>query len=240
MYVKSKRILFIIMCICLVIFGPCTPVNAGEAVERHIFINAEKNVGTYISVNGEEDIDMSMYDFGGIDEVLDRSEYEGQSFSDMVDELLKGDSEGIFIDIFSMAGDKLFGEIGYNKDVIIRVVLLAVAAAMLSKLSAMFVNSKMSDMGFFSVYTLLMVLLVAAFAVNAQVATDIVSLLLDFMKCLIPAFFFGSRGRLWGKYLPWLVRDCTGVYYGCGIYSVKLCHTSSERVRCHTYIKQCP
>ena len=189
MYVKLKRIIFIIMCICLVIFGPCTPVNAGEAVERHIFINAEKNVGTYISVNGEEDIDMSMYDFGGIDEVLDRSEYEGQSFSDMVDELLKGDSEGIFIDIFSMAGDKLFGEIGYNKDVIIRVVLLAVAAAMLSKLSAMFVNSKMSDMGFFSVYTLLMVLLVAAFAVNAQVATDIVSLLLDFMKCLIPAFF---------------------------------------------------
>ena len=119
-----------------------------------------------IVVKGQDDIDMSLYDFESIDEVLEDSEYEGQSFSDMVYELLSGDSEGIFAEIFSMAGDKLFGEIGYNKDIIIKVVLLAVASALLSKLSAMFVNGKMSDMGFFSVYTLLMVLLVSAFAVN--------------------------------------------------------------------------
>lgn len=136
-----------------------------------------------------QEIDTSGYDFEGIDDVLEKSEYSGESFSDMVEKLLSGQSEGVFIDIFKLAGDKLFGEINYNKDAIIRVVLLAIAAALLSKLSVMFVNSKMSDMGFFSVYTILMIVLITAFAVNTKVAVDIVGLLLDFMKCLIPAFF---------------------------------------------------
>lgn len=138
---------------------------------------------------GQEPVDMSDYDFEGIDEILEKSEYLGQSFGDMVSELISGDSEGIFLEIFSMAGDRLFGEISYNKDVIIRVVLLAIAAAMLSRLSAMFAGTKISDMGFFSVHTLLIVLLISAFAVNTKVATDIVDLLLNFMKCLVPAFF---------------------------------------------------
>ena len=120
---------------------------------------------------------------------MEKSDYSGESFSDMVEKLLSGQSEGVFIDIFKLAGDKLFGEINYNKQTIVRVVLLAIAAALLSKLSVMFVNSKMSDMGFFSVYTILMIVLIAAFAVNTKVAVDIVELLLDFMKCLIPAFF---------------------------------------------------
>lgn len=167
--------------------------NTMIKIIKYIVITLAVAGGIFIThshiVWGQEDLDMSSYDFEGIDEVLDQSDYSGQSFSDMVGELATGDSEGIFMEIFSMAGDRLFGEIDYNKDVIVRVVLLAIAAAMLSKLSAMFVNSKMSDMGFFSVYTLLMVLLISAFAVNAQVAIDIVSLLLNFMKCLVPAFF---------------------------------------------------
>ena len=136
-----------------------------------------------------EEIDTSDYDFEGIDDVLEKSDYSGESFSDMVEKLLSGQSEGVFIDIFKLAGDKLIREINYNKQAIVRVVLLAIAAALLSKLSVMFVNSKMSDMGFFSVYTILMIVLIAAFAVNTKVAVDIVGLLLDFMKCLIPAFF---------------------------------------------------
>ena len=97
-----------------------------------------------------EEIDTSDYDFEGIDDVLEKSDYSGESFSDMVEKLLSGQSEGVFIDIFKLAGDKLFGEINYNKQAIVRVVLLAIAAALLSKLSVMFVNSKMSDTGILS------------------------------------------------------------------------------------------
>ena len=159
------------------------PFNTNLATLNHINISHEENTDTV------SDYDLSDYDFEGLDEIMEGTDYEGESFSDMVSRLMDGDSEGIFMEMFNMAGDKLFGEISYNKDAIVKVVLIAIAAAMLSKLSSIFMNNKMSDMGFFSVYTLLMVVLMSAFAVNATVATNIVELLLGFMKCLIPAFF---------------------------------------------------
>ena len=151
----------------------------------------------------------SDYDFDGIDEILEKSDYSGESFSDMVEELLSGESEGVFLDIFDLALSKFFGEISYNRHAIVRVVILAIAAAFLSKLSVMFVNSKMSDIGFFSVYSILMIVLIAAFSVNAGVAENIVSLLLDFMKCLIPAFFLA-------------VGTGSGVSAAMGLYEIAL------------------
>lgn len=133
--------------------------------------------------------DLSGYDLSDIDEIMSGTDYNSESFSDMVKRLMSGESEGVFFEMFNMAGDKLFGEIRYNREAIVKVVLIAIAAAMLSKLSSIFMNNKMSDMGFFSVYTLLLVVLLSAFSVNTKVAADIVGLLLDFMKCLVPAFF---------------------------------------------------
>lgn len=153
--------------------------------------------------------DLSGYDLTDIDEIMSGTDYEQESFSDMVLRLMKGDSEGIFLEMFNMAGDKLFGEIDYNKEAIVKVVMIAISAAMLSKLSSIFMNNKMSDMGFFSVYTLLMVVLLSAFSVNTKIATDIVGLLLDFMKCLVPAFFMA-------------VGAASGLTASMGLYEVAL------------------
>lgn len=136
------------------------------------------------------------YDFEDVDKIVGRTGYENESFSDLVAKLISGESDGVFLEIFSLIGDKLFGEISYNKEAILQVILIAIAAALLTQLSTVFMSSKMSDMGFFAVYTLLLVVLVSAFAVNSRVATDVVEILISFMKCLIPAFFLavGAAG----------------------------------------------
>lgn len=173
MFKKKTKLIGLLICVIYIGFIT-TNVYATSDYE------ADMSEGSY---------DLTGYDLSEIDEIMNGSDYQSQSFSDMVSELMSGDSEGIFLEIFNMAGDKLFGEISYNKATIAKVVLIAIAAAMLSKLSAIFMSNKMSDMGFFSVYTLLLVVLLSAFAVNTTVAREIVALLLDFMKCLIPAFF---------------------------------------------------
>ena len=132
-------------------------------------------------VYGDEDI--SQYDFGDIDKLLEDEETEN-SFSDLVKELLSGDSEGVFARMFNLGVDKLFGEIATNKGVVVKIVLLAISAALLSKLSIIFAGSKVSDMGFFSVFSLLMVLLVGAFVINSNIAVDVVQVLINFMKVL--------------------------------------------------------
>ncbi len=138
------------------------------------------------------------YDFEGVDKIISGTGYGEESFSDLVAKLMSGDSEGVFMDILSLAGDKLFGEISYNKEAILQVILIAIAAALLTQLSTVFLSSKMSDMGFFAVYTLLLVVLISAFTVNSTVATDVVEILVGFMKCLIPAFFLavGAAGGM--------------------------------------------
>ena len=173
-------------------------------VEMDVMASSDETAS--IDISG---YDISDYDLTGVDEIIAGTDYESDSFSDMTARLMSGESEGMFLEIFNMAGDKLFGEISYNKDAIVKVVLIAIAAAMLSKLSAIFMNNKMSDMGFFSVYTLLMVVLISAFAVNVGVATDIVGLLIGFMKCLIPAFFMA-------------VGAASGLTASMGLYEIAL------------------
>ncbi len=190
---KYRKLIGIIICIlCIIIMS--TDVYATSNYEENI------SDGGY-SLTG--------YDLSDIDEIMSGTDYQKESFSDMVGRLMSGDSEGIFLEIFNMAGDKLFGEIEYNKGAIIKVVMIAIAAAMLSKLSAIFMNNKMSDMGFFSVYMLLLVVLMSAFAVNTNVANDILELLLGFMKCLIPAFFMA-------------VGAASGMTASMGLYEIAL------------------
>ena len=156
-------------------------------------------------VYGSED--MSMYDFSGIDGLVEEESEE--SFSDLFKELIQGDSKGVFARMFSLSCDKLFGEIAFNKDVVIKIILLAVSTSLLSKISVIFANNKMSDMGFFSVFSLLMVILVGAFAVNVSVASEILQLLINFMKVLIPVFFLA-------------VGASSGISASLGMYEIAL------------------
>ena len=156
-------------------------------------------------VYGSEDVDL--YDFEDIDGLVEEESEE--SFSDLFMELMQGESDDVFARMFSLIGDKLFGEIVFNKNVVIKIVLLAISTALLSKISVIFANNKMSDMGFFSVFSLLMVLLVGAFAVNVSVATDILQLLINFMKVLIPAFFLA-------------VGAASGITASLGMYEIAL------------------
>ena len=187
--IVSKIVRIVLMTVILTGFG----INTGMM-----------NVHAY-----EATSDMTDYDLTEIDEIMKGTEYNSGSFSDMVTKLMNGDSEGVFLDIANMAGDKLMGEISYNKAAIIKVVMIAISAAMLSKMSAVFMNSKLSDMGFFSVYTLLLVVLMAAFEVNTVVASDVLMLLINFMKCLIPAFFLA-------------VGAASGLTASMGLYEIAL------------------
>ena len=151
--------------------------------------------------------DVNLYDFEDIDGVVEEESEE--SFSELFKELMKGDSEGVFARMFSLMADKLFGEIVFNKNIVMKIILLAISTSLLSKITVVFSKSKMSDMGFFAVFSLLMVLLVGAFAVNVSVVTDVLGLLIKFMKVLIPAFFLA-------------VGAASGISASLGMYEIAL------------------
>lgn len=130
------------------------------------------------------------YDFEEVEKLIDTNlENKDIDFTGMVKELITGESENVFKNMFTNLKDNLLAEIYYNKDSIIKVIVIAIVAAFFTNLSSVFNSSQISETGFFITYMLLVTILVAAFTVITSIAYDMISVLLDFMKALIPAYF---------------------------------------------------
>lgn len=141
-------------------------------------------------VHASEYGDIDSYDFTDINKILDTNlKNENIDFVEIVKELISGDSNDVFKNMLINIKDNLLSEILYNKDSLIRVIVIAIVAAFFTNLSSVFSNNQISETGFFITYMLLITILVAAFSIITSVATDMVSLLLEFMKGLVPAYF---------------------------------------------------
>lgn len=129
-----------------------------------------------------------IYDFSEIEEVLDKNSYD-MSFSETVRELSGGNSKGIFYNMFMGFVNELTGELIYNKEVVIKVILMAISLALLNNLSAAFSNSRISETGFFIIYCMIITILMSGFMTLSQMIITVLDQLLKFMSALIPAFF---------------------------------------------------
>lgn len=147
-------------------------------------------LGFSLEIKASEYIDINSYDFDEVENIVNESiGNQDINFTDIVEDLISGESENVFKNMFKNLADNLMSEIYYNKDAIIRVLIIAIIAAFFTNLSSVFSNNQISETGFFITYMLLITILVAAFSVITSVATNMISLLLDFMRALIPAYF---------------------------------------------------
>ncbi len=127
-----------------------------------------------------------LYDFSEIEEVINGAEYE-LDFDEVVKELSGGESQGLFMEIFSNIISRLFAEMIYNKEVVVKIILMAICLAFLNNLSLVFKNGQISETGFFAIYCMVITVLVSGFVVMSDMIVKSVELLLQFMNALIPA-----------------------------------------------------
>lgn len=141
-------------------------------------------------VQASEYADIDSYNFDDLQEILDTDlGNKDMEFVDVVKGIISGDSENVFKNLFGNLKDSILAEITYNKDALVRVIIIAVLAAFLTSLSAIVTNNQISETGFFITYMLLITILLAAFTVITNVASTVISQLLDFMRALIPSYF---------------------------------------------------
>lgn len=131
---------------------------------------------------------MDSYDFSGIEQVLEQEDVE-ISFQDVVEELLTGDTGEMFQKLLEKAGNYLWEEIGQNKDGILQVFMIAAAGALFSNFASIFKESQIAQTAFFITYLMMLSILAASFGLAGRIAADLIRVLLEFMKALIPAFF---------------------------------------------------
>lgn len=126
-----------------------------------------------------------------IQEFLDHT--SGQDGTVSVWELMKALASGNLKEVFSQAGEgirrALFSELYTGGSLLIQVAVIGMMGAVFSNVSSILKGGQISDTGFFVAYLLMFTCLAGSFLSSIQIAAGVLEQILDFMKCLMPAYF---------------------------------------------------
>lgn len=127
-------------------------------------------------------------DFSDIDAVLGQQEgTQGLDFQGLVQKLINGediDKKGLLKEMFHM----VFGEIAAFRSTLVQIVLLCVVFAILYNFADVFENPAVTEISFYMVYMLLLVLLMKSFFILRDVSVDVIGDMMVFLKVLVPTF----------------------------------------------------
>lgn len=133
---------------------------------------------------------MNQLDTGEIDSALrdlfPRSEVD---FSDCVSFLLKGDMKGCTETIKKLLAQRLVGDIGTQKTGLVHILILIIAAAVFTNFSRVFANKQVSDICFFMVYLILLVVCMRSFDLLLDQIENTLHHCTLFVSALCPVYF---------------------------------------------------
>lgn len=127
-------------------------------------------------------------DFSDIDEMLGQQESTQElDFKGMVERLVNGeeiDKEWLLKEALSL----VFGEIAAFRKTLVQIVLLCMVFAILYNFADVFENPAVTEISFYLVYMLLLVLLMRSFFILRDVSEEVLEEMMVFLKVLIPTF----------------------------------------------------
>lgn len=114
---------------------------------------------------------------------------ENLSFVDTVRQLLNGELELSGELLNRIVWDQLSYVLRINKNTLIKMILIALAAAVLSNFSKVFQNRQLSDISFYALYLLMITLSLKVFDLTLSWAEGGIEGLTDFMGAFSPVYF---------------------------------------------------
>lgn len=144
-------------------------------------------------------------DYGEIEEILRQITGESIGFGELVEDVTKGGSLLSLQSLEKTLAAVFLEQLKGNGQAILQLILLLVSSAVLSAITRAFRNRQISDMGFYILFLLLMVLMMGAFGNCYMMTEELIGDLTDFMKVLMPAYLAAAAA---GAY-----RTSAVVYY---------------------------
>lgn len=163
---------------------------AGNPVTLVWASNQQRSVNE--SENGQSSFELELqdeFDFAEIQEFLEDNYSEQDfDFSGMVKELMAGKSDDVFKRYFKMLKESVLKELDYNRDVLKKIIIISIFAAVFTNFSMILGNRHISETGFHVSYLLIVTLLLTSFGVLSGIATTVLERLVEFMKALMPVY----------------------------------------------------
>lgn len=111
------------------------------------------------------------------------------SFVDLVQLVIDNDYERLNEEMYTYLTAQVFYELSYNRSTIIHILLLTIFASIFINFSNAFGNQQVSQIGFYVIYMILLMVLLKSFQVITIAMSIKVQQLLTFMSALCPVYF---------------------------------------------------
>ncbi len=179
-YQKKSKIVLLAVLVLYCFFCFTGNIQAAEHSEQ------EKEVDQQL----QETMDsyLEELDFSDIDNMLKQQQgTEELDFKELVEKLVNGeeiDKGWLMEEILS----SVFSEVAEFRGTLVQMVLLCVVFAILYNFANVFENPAVTDISFYMVYMLLLVLLMRSFFILRDISVTVISHMMDFLKVMIPTF----------------------------------------------------
>lgn len=164
----------------------------------YCFFSFTGNVQAATHSEQEKDVDQQLQetmdgyleelDFSDIDTMLEQQDgTEGLDFKGLVEKLVNGEEidKGWLLDELLSV---VFSEVAEFRGTLVQMVLLCIVFAILYNFANVFENPSVTEISFYMVYMLLLVLLMRSFFILRDISVTVISHMMDFLKVMIPTF----------------------------------------------------
>lgn len=140
--------------------------------------------------NSNEDTSGMKIDYRDIQNAIDHalSEKVEFNFEEYTNRLVRGEESLTFGGVIKKAFRIFWDELKANMGSLVKLLTIAVIAAVFTNFSHTFQNSQVAETGFYVTYLLMFVILASSFMNATSIAANTIHSILDFMKALIPTY----------------------------------------------------
>lgn len=140
-----------------------------------------------VRVYGSDDYtELSSYDFTEIQEILD--EENNLNFEDTVRMIMSGDLSEKYGSVGELILNVFFSELTAEKKLVVKILIIGLAAAVFSNISGAVLSGKISGTGFYITYISLISALTAGYGIMADMITETMERLTELMNAIVPVY----------------------------------------------------
>ncbi len=140
-------------------------------------------------IRSEETYAEEIFNYDDAQKIVDEYTSSEFSISETIDSLKNGDGTGWIKKVIVLLKDNLMKEIIFNKEALVKIIFIAIGAAILTNFSAAFGSEGASETGVMMSYIILIGYLFAGFSVIYEVTEETIGNISIFMETMIPAYF---------------------------------------------------
>lgn len=171
-----KKKVFILLCFLLCFFGITLEAQASGAEEESYQEYLELMFGNY--------------DLSGMDEVIQGYFPEmNNSSEELLRELMQGNIRTVMEKIWEKVCYRIWGELPFARQMFIYILVIGIASSFFSGFSDLFSKGKQAKVAFYLLYLTLIGVLIKAFMMTSQIASQTIHSVVDFVRMFIPTYF---------------------------------------------------